>query len=166
MAEQSEASADLWLLSGIEDFRHYTLKLVQQNRRTLAILTRDLDELIFGSDEFTEALSAFSRSSRHTQIQILIKDTKPAIESNHQLIRLAQRLSSKIQVRKMTVEPNNKEMAFVLGDTDKLLYKNDESVYRGFYNSSAARELKPLREEFNYLWQYAEPEPEFQLLLI
>ncbi len=166
MAEQSGVSADLWLLSGIEDFRHYTLKLVQQNRRTLAILTRDLDELIFGSDEFTEALSAFSRSSRHTQIQILIKDTKPAIESNHQLIRLAQRLSSKIQVRKMTVEPNNKEMAFVLGDTDKLLYKNDESVYRGFYNSSAARELKPLREEFNYLWQYAEPEPEFQLLLI
>ncbi len=166
MAEQSGVSADLWLLSGIEDFRHYTLKLVQQNRRTLAILTRDLDELIFGTDEFTEALSAFSRSSRHTQIQILIKDTKPAIESNHQLIRLAQRLSSKIQVRKMTVEPNNKEMAFVLGDTDKLLYKNDESVYRGFYNSSAARELKPLREEFNYLWQYAEPEPEFQLLLI
>ncbi|QEY14797.1 hypothetical protein D0C16_01720 [Cellvibrio sp. KY-GH-1] len=166
MAEQSGVSVDLWLLSGIEDFRHYTLKLVQQNRRTLAILTRDLDELIFGTDEFTEALSAFSRSSRHTQIQILIKDTKPAIESNHQLIRLAQRLSSKIQVRKMTVEPNNKEMAFVLGDTDKLLYKNDESVYRGFYNSSAARELKPLREEFNYLWQYAEPEPEFQLLLI
>lgn len=34
MAEQSGVSADLWLLSGIEDFRHYTLKLVQQNRRT------------------------------------------------------------------------------------------------------------------------------------
>lgn len=166
MAEQSGVSNDLWLLDGLEDFRHYALALVQQNRRSLAVLTRDLDALIYGTNEFTEALSTFSRSSRHTQIQILIKDTKPAIESGHQLIRLAQRLSSKIHVRKMTVEPNNKDMAFILGDTDKLLYKNDESVYRGFYNSSAAREVKPLREEFNYLWQYGEPEPEFQLLHI
>lgn len=166
MAEQSSTSKDLWLLDGLEDFRHYTLELVQQNRRTLAVLTRNLDELIYGTNEFVNALSVFSRSSRHTQIQILVKNTQPAIESNHQLIRLAQRLSSKILVRKMTVEPNNKDMAFVLGDTDKLLYKNDDNVYRGFFNSSAARELKPLREEFNYLWQYAEPEPEFQLLHI
>ncbi|HEY8941408.1 MAG TPA: hypothetical protein VIM59_14510 [Cellvibrio sp.] len=166
MAEQSKASEDLWLLDGIEDFRHYSLELVKQNRRTLAILTKNLDALVFGTAEFVEAVSVFARSSRHTQIQILIKDTKPALESGHLLIRLAQKLSAKILVRKMTVEPNNKDMAFVLGDTDKLLYKNDDAAYRGFFNSSAARELKPLREEFNYLWQYAEPEPEFQLLYI
>ena len=90
MAEQSSTSKDLWLLDGLEDFRHYTLELVQQNRRTLAVLTRNLDELIFGTNEFVNALSVFSRSSRHTQIQILVKNTQPAIESNHQLIRLAQ----------------------------------------------------------------------------
>ncbi len=166
MAEQSSASNDLWLLDGIDDFRHYTLELIKQNRRSLAILTRDLDALVYGSAEFVEAVSAFTRSSRHTQVQILIKDTKPAIESSHLLIRLAQRLSSKILVRKMVVEPNNKEMGFILGDIDKLLFKNDDTVYRGFFNSNAAREIKPLREEFNYLWQYAEPEPEFQLLHI
>lgn len=166
MAEQSKVSEDLWLLDGLEDFRHYSLELIKQNRRTLAILSRDLDILMYGTPDFAEAVSAFSRSSRHTQIQILIKDTKPAIESGHLLIRLAQKLTAKILVRKMTVEPNNKDMAFILGDTDKLLYKNNDAVYRGFFNSSAARELKPLREEFNYLWQYAEPEPEFQLLYI
>lgn len=166
MAEQSRVSENLWLLDGVEDFRHYSLALIKENRRALAILSRDLDALVYGNTELVEAISAFSRSSRHTQVQILIKDTKPAIESGHLLIRLAQKLSTKILVRKMTVEPNNKDMAFLLGDSDKLLYKNDDSAYRGFFNSSAARELKPLREEFNYLWQYAEPEPEFQLLYI
>jgi hypothetical protein len=82
------------------------------------------------------------------------------------LVRLAQRLSSKILVRKMTVEPNNKEMGFMLGDTDKLLYKNDDAVHQGFFNGAAASEIKSLREEFNYLWQYGELEPEFQLLHI
>lgn len=166
MAEQSSVSESLWLLDGIDDFRHYSLELVKQNRRTLAILTRDLDALVYGTAEFAEAVSVFSRSSRHAQVQILVKDTKPAIDSGHVLIRLAQKLSTKILVRKMTVEPNNKDMAFIVGDTDKLLYKNDEAAYRGFFNNSAARELKPLREEFNYLWQYAEPEPEFQVLYI
>jgi hypothetical protein len=57
-------------------------------------------------------------------------------------------------------------MGFMLGDTDKLLYKNDDALYRGFFNSAAASEIKSLREEFNYLWQYGELEPEFQVLHI
>lgn len=166
MAEPSNLSDHLWLLDGIEDFREYSLELVKHNRRTLAVLTHHLDPMIYSAPDFVEAISAFSRSSRQAQIQILIKDTKPIIGFGHLLVRLAQRIPSKIQVRKMTLEPNNKDMAFMLGDTDKLLYKNDDSVYRGFFNSTAAREVKPLREEFNYLWQYAEPEPEFQLLHI
>ena len=55
-------------------------------------------------------------------------------------------------------------MGFMLGDTSKLLYKNDESAYRGFYNQAAFPEVKQLQEEFNYLWHYAEAEPEFQRL--
>lgn len=166
MAEQSSVGETLWLLDGVTDFRNYSEQLIIQSRRSIAVLTRDLDASVYATSEYVQTLSNFARSSRHAQIQLLIKDTKPAIESSHPLIRLAQRLSAKILVRKITIEPNNKDMAFMLGDTDKLLYKNDDSVYRGFFNYNAARELKPLREEFNYLWQYAEPEPEFQLLHI
>lgn len=166
MAEQSSVSNELWLLDGLEDFRHHSIELLHRSNRQIAILSRDLDELVYGTNDYVQALSDFVRSSRHCQVQILIKDTKRAIESGHSLVRLAQRLSSKIEVRKMTQQPNNKEMGFMLGDTAKLLYKNDDSTYRGFYNSAAAREVKQLREEFNYLWQYAEPEPEFQQLYL
>jgi hypothetical protein len=166
MAEQSSASETLWLLDGITDFRTYSEQLITHSRRSIAILTRDLDVLVYGTPECVQHLSDFVRSNRNAQIQILIKDTKPAIETGHLLVRLAQRLSSKILVRKMTVEPNNKEMGFMLGDTDKLLYKNDDALHRGFFNSAAASEIKSLREEFNYLWQYGELEPEFQVLHI
>lgn len=162
MAEQSAVSKELWLLDGVADFRHYSLELVNDSRRHIAILSNDLDEPIYGHPEFVQVVSDFARSSRHIQVQILLKDTKRAIELGHPLVKLAQRLSSKIQLRKMTQQPNNQEMGFMLGDTSKLLYKNDDSYYRGFYNSAAAREVKTLRDQFNYLWQYAEPEPEFQ----
>lgn len=166
MAEQSSACETLWLLDGITDFRSYSQQLITHSRRSIAILTRDLDAQVYGTPEIVQLLSDFARSSRNAQVQILIKDTKPAIETAHLLVRLAQRLSSKILVRKMTQEPNNKEMGFMLGDTDKLLYKNDDALHRGFFNSAAASEIKSLREEFNYLWQYSEQEPEFQLLHI
>lgn len=166
MAEQSAVSTELWLLDGLEDFRHYSLELLQQSQRQIAILSHDLDSPVYGASDYVQALSDFARSSRHCQVQILIKDTRRALESGHLLVRLAQRLSSKLEVRKITQEPNNKEMGFMLGDTTKLLYKNDDSLYRGFYNSAAAREVKQLREEFNYLWQYAEAEPEFQQLYL
>lgn len=166
MAEQSSAGDHLWLLNGLDDFRTRSLELLHNSSRHIAILTRNADELVYGTSEFVQALSDFSRSSPNVQVQILIKDSKLAIESGHPLIRLAQRLSSKILVRKMTQEPNNKEMGFMLGDASKLLYKNDDSVYRGFYNSAGAREVKQLRDEFNYLWQYAEIEQEFQQLHI
>jgi hypothetical protein len=166
MAEQSSASETLWLLDGVTDFRTYSEQLITQSRRSIAILTRDLDALVYATPECVQHLSDFVRSNRNAQVQILIKDTKPAIETGHLLMRLTQRLSSKILVRKMTVEPNNKEMGFMLGDTDKLLYKNDDALHRGFFNSAAASEIKSLREEFNYLWQYGDLEPEFQVLHI
>lgn len=166
MAEQSSASNDLWLLDGAADFRAHSEQLVAQSRRSIAILTRDLDAQIYATPDFVQHLSDFVRSSRNAHVQILIKNTKPAIESGHPLVRLAQRLSSKIIARKMTTEPNNKDMGYMLGDTDKLLYKNDDAVHRGFFNLAAVNEIKSLREEFNYLWQYSEPEPEFQLLHI
>jgi hypothetical protein len=166
MAEQSSTSKDLWLLEGVADFRAHSEQLVAQSRRSIAILTRDLDELVYATPEFIQQLIDFVRGSRNAQVQILIKNTKHAIATGHPLVRLAQRLSSKIVVRKMTVEPNNKDMSYMLGDTDKLLFKNDDAVHHGFFNFAAASEIKSLREEFNYLWQYGELEPEFQLLHI
>ena len=166
MAEQSNASEHLWLLEGLMDFTEHNLALVKQSRRNIAILTKDLDAALYGSSEFVQALSDFCRANRNANVRILVKDTRTAIATGHPLVRLAQRLSSKILIRKMTVEPNNKAKGFVLFDMDKLLYKNDEGVYRGFANYAAARELKPLAEEFNYLWQYGEAEPEFQILHI
>jgi len=166
MSEISSLSPDLFLLSSGEDFQEQSLKLLNQSRRKIAILSSELDEAIYGSDEFIQALSSFVRSSRYAQAQILVKNTKSIIETGHKLAKLHQRLSSKILFRKLTVEPDNTEMGFMLCDTTALLYKNDERVYQGFANFNAAVEVKRFRDVFDYVWQYAEPEPELQVLHI
>lgn len=164
MSEVSSVSADLFLLHSLQDFEEESLKLIKQSRRTIALLSRDLDELLYGTPEFVQAISNFVRTSRHTQVQLLVKNTKPLAETGHRLVKLHQRLPSKVMLRKLTLEPQNTDMGFMLCDTNALLYKNDEANYKGFANFNAAVEVKRLRETFDYIWQYAEPEPELQTL--
>jgi len=166
MSEVSSVSVDLFLLNSQQDFQQESLKLLTQARRSIAILSHDLDEPVYGSNEFVQAISNFARSSRNAQVQILVKDTKPLVERGHGLAKLHQRLPSKILLRKLTVEPQNTEMGFMLCDTNALLYKNDDANYKGFANFNAAVEVKRLRETFDYIWQYGEPEPELQVLNI
>jgi hypothetical protein len=164
MSEVSSVSPDLFLLDSAEDFREFSLKLVEQSRRQIAILSQDLDSFIYGSDEFLAAISQFARSSRHAQVQLLVKDTKALVESGHKLARLHQRMPSKIQLRKLVQEPDDTDMAFMLCDTNALLYKNDDGEYRGFANFDAAVEVKRLRDTFDYVWEYGESEPELRIL--
>ena len=166
MSEVSSVSPDLFLLEGLQDFQDQSLKLVTQARRKIAILSRDLDAPIYADNAFIDAISNFVRSSRNAQLQILVKDTKPLVESGHKLAKLHQRLSSKILLRKLTVEPENTDMGFMLCDADALLYKNDESFYKGFANYDAAVEVKRLRDTFDHVWEYGEAEPELQILNI
>ncbi|RYG03780.1 MAG: hypothetical protein EOO07_31565 [Chitinophagaceae bacterium] len=166
MSKVSSVSSDLFLLDGLQDFQEQSLKLIAQTRRSIAILSRNLDEHIYGTNEVVQALSNFVRSSRNAQVQLLVKDTKSVVEIGHKLAKLHQRLPSKILLRKLTVEPQDTEMGFMLCDTNTLLYKNDDLIYKGFANFNAAVEVKRLRETFDYIWQYGEPEPEFQTLTI
>ncbi len=166
MSTQSTASPDLFLLENCEDFQDFSLQLLAQVRRHVAILSNDLDENLFDNEKFVEVISHIARSSRNVEIQILIKDTKLIREGGHKLVKLTQRLSSKMAIRKLIVEPDDKKMGFMLCDNYGLLYKNDDAIYQGFANFNAAVEVKNLRETFNYLWQYGETEPDIQRLHI
>lgn len=166
MSHVSSVSPDLFLLDSCEDFQDFALQLLANTRRHLTILSRELDPAIFNSAEFVDAASQFVRSSRYAQMQILVKDTKPLLESGHKLVRLAQRLSSKITIRKLTVEADDKDMGFMLCDSSGLLYKNNEAAYQGFANFKAEVEVKRFREAFDYIWQYGEADPDLQELHI
>jgi hypothetical protein len=166
MSTPSTACENLLLLEDVADFQQHALQLAKQTRRHLAILSRTLDAPIYDNDAFVTAISQLARASRYTIIQLLVKDTDPLIERGHRLVRLSQKLSSKIILRKLTLEPNNSNEGFMLCDENGLLYKNNECEYRGFANDSATANIKHLRETFDYLWQHAVVEPRLQLLHI
>ncbi|MDQ2075421.1 hypothetical protein [Marinimicrobium sp. ABcell2] len=164
MSKVSAVSDDLLLLDCLEDFQTYTADLCTTARRHLDILSHSLDPSVYEHQDSVAAISALARAHRLARVRILVRDTQPLIERGHPLVRLAQRLPTKIELRKQVVEPENTDMAFLLADQERVLYKNDDREYRGFVNFQAPAEVRSLREAFTRAWENAEADPHLQRL--
>lgn len=164
MNRQSDVSDNLYLFDSVEHCLEHTLKVISQARRTLYILSHQLDPLIYDRDDVTSALSQFVRRARNCELRILVRDTADMLERGHRLARLHQRLPSKIPLRKIVIEPNNPQMGFICADRELLVYKNDDTQAAGFADYQAAQKVKTLADEHHRIWQHAIPEPGLQLL--
>lgn len=153
-------------LEGIADFRMATETICSRARRDLTLFSPDLDALLFDRTEVANALSALARRHRQTRVRILVEDTRPLIERGHTLVRLAQRLPSKVYIRKLTNDIETRAYSFLLCDRDHLLYRNDPEEYLGFWDRKAAAEVKTLREIFNRAWENAVEEPRLRQLFV
>ncbi len=164
MPKPSAVSDQLLLLESCQDFRDQITHICANARRHIDILSHSLDYPVFNHMDPVGAISKMARAHAQAQVRILVRDTRPLVENSHRLVRLSQRLPSKIQLRKLIEEPENSEMAFVLCDRDQLVYKNDDKEYRGFVNYAGAAEVQNLREAFSRLWELARPDPKLRVL--
>jgi predicted GNAT family N-acyltransferase len=78
-----------------------------QCRREINIQINDLAHPLFHNAACIANLSKFIRESRQTQVRVLINKEIPGL-SEHPLLRLQQRMSSRLKVRALFM-PNNKE---------------------------------------------------------
>ncbi|WP_020209231.1 hypothetical protein [Gilvimarinus chinensis] len=153
-------------LESLEDFIASTHTLIQHARRSLTILSHQLDPLVYDRDDTVALISGFCRQSRDMQVRILVRDSQALAERGHKLAKLHQRLPSKVQLRKLTLQPDNNQMGFVMADTGLLLFKNDDAYHHGFVNHRAFAEVRKLSEEFNRIWEHGDSEPSLRILHI
>ncbi len=154
------------LIDGPEAFRQALVDLSTATRRTLCLFSPDLAPEVYDLPEFTDALSRIGRRHRQARVRLLVRDTRILVEQGHGLVRLAQRLPSKIALRRLTNDIETKAVAFALGDHERLVYQNDPDNYQGFQEKHAAARVKSLREIFDRAWESAEEDPRLRQLAI
>lgn len=153
MSTISPTSDDLHLLDSSEDFHQHSLNAITQARRNIVIFSDHLDPYIYEQEDIVNALSAHARSGRHCQVKILVRHTEKLLKQGHALVRLSQKLPSKILLRKITTEPTNKKSGLLMCDQNVLVYKHDDQIYHGFANYSAIAEVKSMQEIFMPCWE-------------
>ncbi len=154
------------LIDGPEAFRQALIDTAQSTRRALSLFSPDLAHDIYDFPELTEALSRIARRHRQARVRFLVRDTRTLVDQGHGLVRLAQRLPSKIALRRLTNDIETKAVAFVLGDREQLIYQNDPDNYQGFREEHAAAQVKSLGEIFDRAWETAEEDPRLRQLAL
>lgn len=148
----SESCETLTLLSGVTAFSKHLLLCAKQTRRSIDILSADIDRQLFSSDRICSALSEVARAQRQSRIRILIKNPSSLVQSHHKLAALQQKLSSKIEIKALNIEPENSDRGYLIFDACSLLLQHEDGQYEGFCNTEAKLEARALLEEYEWLW--------------
>lgn len=135
--------------------------------RNIDILSTDLDRALYASAHNIECFSKFARNNRHAKIRILLEDSRQLIGRTHKLLALAQRLSSKFEIRRLQDDVDPISESYALFDRSGIVYFNDERNFIGFSNYSDGPNVLNLREKFENLWAHnSEIDPNLSQLIM
>ena len=140
--------------------------LLAHPSRTVRIYSQELDHSLFDRADVTDALSSFVRHGPPARLQILIHSSSSIVSRGHQLLELARRLDSKIEIRKVPGELATDRASFVLADERGYFLLPDHREYQAMANAFDPVEAERLAERFDYLWDRSEADPDLRVLRI
>jgi len=144
--------------------RSVALDLAQQCRRQLRLLSNDLDHELFDSEEFAAALIQLARSSRASEIRILVVDVRPIVQRGHRLLELQRRLSSSVQIRRADCAATDIKENYLVADQRGILcysVKEPDKAWSDYNNRPVAEDYCA---QFDELWHRGIDDPELRLL--
>jgi len=130
------------------------IQLSSNALKSIKIFTPDLEHHLYNNDNVRKILLDFTRGNRHAQIQILAADTDSAIRQGHQLIRLAQQITSSMQIRITPEEYQNENMSFLLIDQSHFIFKSDITKSKAI-SSNCKQRANKLLDFFTLTWEQA-----------
>lgn len=151
-------------LCEIGDFRAALVELIEGSRRELCIFSAQLAHPLYHDKDVVDALSAFCRSSRFANVRVLVRDTEPMQRRFHRVHQLLQRLSSRIELRKIQATLDTPDWEFALGDCRSLLVCEDRDRWRGLFEPESAVRGRKLMAAFEQEWPLAAPVPNLRRL--
>lgn len=153
-------------LDTLEALQESAVRLAQNTHHRLTIFTPDLEPALYNTRAFLDAALNLLKRSKHTEIRILTQDTRAASESGHGLLRLLRYTDHQFQIRKLTVDPDNRHIAYLISDHDHLLRRQNARAMQGLcYTDDRARARDQL-EEFDLLWNAATTDPNLRSLTL
>lgn len=152
-------------LESLNAIQSAILEATTNTLRTIRINTPNLEHDLYDHDPFISALTGFVRGNRHASVQILVKDSRDAVTRGHGLIRLAQRLTSTIEIRKPTSEDNFNLSSFIVFDNSGFIFRSSGSN-SAVYNTQCKHRASKLLEIFTPTWEQAGPDVEIRRLSI
>ena len=142
------------------------LAMLQQTRRDVAILSRQLDGRLYDSTDFIQALGQLASQHPRCRIRLLLKEVEPLVKYGHRIIELSRRLSSMIGIRTVHEDYREYNEAFMIFDERGIIKRRYADRYEGNANFNDPKQARELLSFFNEVWNISEPDPNLRRLHI
>lgn len=150
------------ILSCMEETRAAAVAIAASAKRSLAILTPDLEPCIYDHEDFLDVTKRLVLARRYARIRILVTDPARAIRNGNRLVGVARRLNTYIDLRNAHEDFVGHREAFLIADDSALLYRIDASRWEGIADSHDSLVTRRYLDLFDSIWHQSEPGPEFR----
>jgi hypothetical protein len=151
-----------WILSSFEDTRVAATAIANVAKRTLAILTPDLEPGIYDDYDFLEVAKRLVLSKRYAKIRVLVSDPARANRNGNRFIGVARRLNTYIAIRNAHEDYRGHREAFMIADDNALLYRVDAARWEGIADSYDPVVTRRYLDLFDTIWNISETGSEFR----
>ncbi len=109
-------------LESLTETRAALLSLIGDARRHLDIFSPDLDRTLFDDSEMVSAIrDLVIRAGSQARVRVLVEDAGGVSRGGHQLLGLAHRLPTAIDLRRVAAEDRDETTSLVIADRNGLL---------------------------------------------
>lgn len=140
--------------------------MAKQCQRSLHIISRKLDPVIFDTAEFADAVKYLALRHRRAQIQIIVFEPNVIVKRGHRLLELSGKLSSFIQLRKAHYTYNDYNECLMLADATAYIHRKNSERYEGTVNFKDRRQATNYLRQFNEMWELASPDPNLRKMMM
>ncbi len=151
---------------GRAPIRELSLRLAEQVRRELLILSSDLDPEYYDQAPFAEALRRLALANPHQSVRVLLRDPRAAALKGHRLITLARQLTSRIAIRRLGEDFKDRQDAFLIADGRAYCLRRLAGSGEAVADLDGPRQARLLRAEFEQMWEHSDVDSELRRLFL
>lgn len=156
---------DFVLLEGQAAFAAKATEMVAGARMELALLTQELSERVYATENFVTAVRQFVLQHRHAKLRILVNHAQRAISGGSRIVEFGRKMSSFIEFRELLEE---RRMAvreeYLIADGRLLLYRETPETLEAKFYGGVPHEARLKLREFDTLWNESVPAQELRSL--
>ncbi|OOG24543.1 hypothetical protein B1C78_08545 [Thioalkalivibrio denitrificans] len=153
-------------LEGLAAITGFVHTQIAEARRRIWILSPDLAPAVYDHAAMADAVSALARRSRHSDVRILIQDSRSLPPEGHRLVDLALRMSSRIQLRRRSPDDPSLVESLMLVDDRAYLHQPRAADPVALADANAPPRVRTFEDRFRTFWTHAVPDPELRRLKI
>lgn len=157
---------DTVLIDRSEENALASLMMAKQANRTIDIISREMDPLIYNNLEFAETLKQIVLKNKRARVRILAHEPAVIVKRGHRLVDLAMQLTSFIEIRVPNLEHASYNDSLFIADTTGYIHRLNPARFEGKLNFNDKKTSRILTHQFDEMWEKSRSDPNFKRTFI